>query len=200
MDVICVATADGRAYYSIVMRLRKAGFVFKSVTPSELDSEKCSLILTTKKELDGIDGTSVAIEELNENPVIMKGQIIARLRKVGRRELLVGIDPGSRIGVAVFYQNLKLASLTFNSVAALLNVLEAMVRSIPHSKLLVKVGSGAPKLSKSLARVIRSRLDTAVVEMVDEKGTSSNHLREKELTRDQFAAAKIAYRKGVQLA
>lgn len=196
MDVVCVATVDGRAYYSILTRLRKTGLAFRSSTPDLVDS-RCGLVLTTRGELDRIEGIAVAIEDLSENPVIMKGQLLAKLQKGGKRELLIGIDPGSKTGVAIFYQNVKLASLTFRSTSGLLAMLEGMVQNIPHSKLVVRVGGGALKHSESLARAIRKRVNTAAIEIVDEKGTSSNYLREMDLTRDQLAAARIAHRKGL---
>jgi hypothetical protein len=196
MDVICVATTDGRAYYSILTRLRRTGLPFRSLTPELVDS-RCALTLTTRGELGSIEGVTVAIEDLGEDPVIMKGQLLAILQKGSKRELLIGIDPGSRVGVAIFYQNVKLASLTFRSTGALLVMLEGVVQNIPYSKLVVRVGGGAPKHSKSLARAIRRRVNTAAIEIVDEKGTSSNRLRKKGLTKDQLAAARIAYRKGL---
>ncbi len=196
MDVICIATSDGRAYYSILTRLRKTGLVYRSSTLEMIDSE-CTLILTTKRELGIMEGYAVAIEDLSENPVIMKGQLVAKLGKGGSGDLLLGIDPGSRIGVAIFYQNVNLASLTFRSIGELLGMLEGMVQSLPHSKLVVKVGSGAPKHSRSLARAIIRRISSARIELVDEKGTSSYRPRARELTRDQLAAERIAYRKGL---
>ncbi len=196
MDVICIATSDGRAYYSILTRLRKTGLAYRSSTLEMIDSE-CTLILTTKRELDLIEGSAAAIEDLSENPVIMKGQLVAKLGKGGGGELLLGIDPGSRIGVAIFYQNVNLASLTFRSIGELLGMLEEMAQSLPHSKLVVKVGSGAPKHSRSLARAIVRRINSAKIELVDEKGTSSYRPRTRELTRDQLAAERIAYRKGL---
>lgn len=196
MDLICIATADGRAYYSILTRLRRTGLAYRSLTPELVDG-RCALILTTRGELDRTKGATVAIEDLSEDPVIMKCQLVAKLGKEGKRELLLGIDPGSRIGVAIFYSNVKITSLTFRSTGELLGMLDAMVQSIPHSKLVVKMGNGAPKHSRSLARAIIRRVSSATIEIVDEKGTSSYRLRQRDLTRDQLAAERIAYRKGL---
>lgn len=196
MDLICIATADGRAYYSILTRLRRTGLAYRSLTPELVDS-RCALILTTRGELDCIKGAAVAIEDLSEDPVIMKGQLVAKLGKEGKRELLLGIDPGLRIGVAVFYSNVKIASLTFRSTGELLGMLDAMIQNIPHSKLVVKMGNGAPKHSRLLARAIIRRVSSATIEIVDEKGTSSYRPRQRDLTRDQLAAERIAYRKGL---
>ena len=61
-------------------------------------------------------GNAVAIEDLNEEPLIMEGQLLSRLLDEPRRNLLVGIDPGSRIGLAMFYGGRELGALTMNSV------------------------------------------------------------------------------------
>jgi len=195
MDTICIATTDGRAYYSILTRIRKTGLAFRSLTPEMVDSQ-CCLVLTTRKEIGRNAGISVAIEDLSENVVVLKGQLVARLGKKGERELIVGIDPGSRIGIAIFYQNVKIGSETFRSKGELLSMLDEVVKKIQYSKLVIKLGSGAPKHSESLARLLRKRMDDALIEIVDEKDTSSRQ-GEGKLSRDQLAAERIAYRKGL---
>ncbi len=196
MDAVCIATTDGRAYYTILTRLKKAGIVPISLTPSEAAEEKCKLIITTRKESRTIKGPTVPIEDLDENPFVLKGQVLAKLRVRDRQELLVGIDPGSRIGVAVFFQNAKLVSMTLNSMTKVFEVLRYAVEHIPNSKTNVKIGDGAPRLSNQLASMILDQLKNTFVEIVDEKGTSSGRVHDGGLTRHQAAAARIAFRKG----
>lgn len=73
----------------------------------------------------------------------------------------------------------------------------AVVQQVPHTSLAVKIGAGEPKASLRLARLLRERLpQSASVEIVNESGTSVANRRAVGVTRDQRAAAMIAFRKG----
>ncbi len=197
MEQICVATDDGRAYYLIASRLRRARVSFRSVMPSEIRSEECDMILTTRRETKMFNHGVMAIEDLDENPLIMKGQIMAKLGGV-RRELVIGIDPGSRIGLAVFYAGAELASQTFNSKVSLYKTIFDLVRRIPNSGSVVKIGNGSPELANKLAFDIGESLADVAIEIVNEERTSVRDTRYRRLPKDQSAAARIALRKGVR--
>ena len=105
MKVVSVATVDSRAYYSILSRLKRTNLRFVSVTLSQAAKDQRALIITTRKELGFFDGnaTSIPIEELDEDPLIMEGQILSRILNENKRSLLIGVDPGLRIGLVIFY-------------------------------------------------------------------------------------------------
>jgi hypothetical protein len=176
-------------------KLRKTGLKFTSVIPSQVVKEECELVITTRKESAKIKVKNVAIEDLDNDQLIMKGQILAKIINKEKRELLIGIDPGSRIGVAVFFQDIKLASFTLNSVTETLERIRNIIQKVPNSGTLIRIGNGEPQLSRRLAYLLKGEL-SVIVEIVDEKGTSIN-IHDKELTRDQSAATRIALRKGV---
>ena len=144
-------------------------------------------------------GTSILIEELDENPLVMEGQILSRISTENDRTLLIGIDPGSRTGVGVFYGDSKLGSFTVESVDELRSKLVSAVHGIPSVKAMVRIGDGAPPLSKGIAQMIRMDLPEVLIEVVDERGTTTSRQKTKERTKDQGAAVKIARRKGVPL-
>jgi hypothetical protein len=110
------------------------------------------------------------------------------------------VDPGFRIGVVVFYGGSGLGSFTVNSTDSLQAKIVSLVRNIPHADVVIKVGDGAPKLSRKIVRVMIEQLPEAKVEVVDERGTTRNKLRSRGLTKDQRAAERIAFRKGRTLA
>jgi hypothetical protein len=199
MKVVSVATLDSRAYYSILNRLKMTNLHFISLTPVQAKIDREGPIITTKKEREFFVGTSIPIEELDENPLIMEGQILSRISSENGKTLLIGIDPGSRIGVVILYGDSKLGSFTVESLEELQSKLLSVVRGIPSVKVMARVGDGAPLLSKTITRMIRSDLPEVLVEVVDERGTTTSRSRSDGLTRDQGAAAKIARRKGVPL-
>jgi len=191
---ICVATSKARAYYAIVSRLRRAGLPFTSVLPDS-DLKDCDLVLTTAEEIGQFGGRALALEDLDENPGVFKGQLVSRL--VGKSDvMLVGIDPGKRTGLAIFYGQTRLAFNTFDSVGAVCSRVSAFAESVPSSRLLVRVGNGNKPMASRLLDGLRKEVPRATIEMVDESGTSTRSGRMKGVQKDQVSAAKIAFRKG----
>jgi len=199
MRIIKVATDDGNAYYDIVSRLKRTHLRFSSLMAEQAAASAEGLVITSRTEASAFGGNAVAIEDLNEDPLIMEGQLLSRLLDESRRNLLIGIDPGSKIGVAMFYGGRELGALTTNSVEESVGSLVELAKEVPHSSLSVKIGSGEPGTSLRLARMLREMLPpSASIEIVDESGTSAGKRGAIGATRDQRAAARIAFRKGIQ--
>jgi hypothetical protein len=189
-----VATSKARAYYSLVSRLRRAGLPFSSLLPDS-DLHECELVLTTAEEAGRFGGKALALEDLDENPGVFKGQVVSRL--MGERDvILVGVDPGKRTGLAVFYGQTRLAFNTFNSAGAVCSKVGAFARGVPASRILVRVGNGNRPMASRLVDGLRREVPRATIEVVDEAGTSARSSKMKGVQRDQVSAAKIAFRKG----
>ena len=194
MSRICVMTADGRAYYRLVSKLRRAGLSFLSLSPGDR-CDGCDLVLTTRAEASQFKVVTMALEDLDESDDVVRGRILSRLLE-GNTALLVGLDPGSRIGMAAFLGETRLASRTFNSRSAACNDVVHLVEGVSIGRAVVRIGDGDPALALWLADNLASRLPTTAVEIVDESGTSRNSVSG--LQKDQGSAAKIAFRKGAQ--
>ena len=194
MRRICVVTADGRAYYAIVSKLRGAGLPFLSLLPED-DQRECGLVITTKREAASFPAPAISLEELDESPDVARSQILARLTE-GEQTIVVGVDPGSRIGAAAFLGETRLASRTFNSKRSAVTWLNRLAERVPSRRLLVRVGDGEPETAMWLADSLTSLIPGATVEMVDESGTSRSGSA-RGLRKDQGSAARIAFRKGV---
>lgn len=194
MSRICVVTSRGSAYYALVTRLRRAGLPFSSLLPDS-DIHECDVILTTQFELSQFGQKALALEALDDNPGVFKGQILSRLGAAGDT-ILVGIDPGKRTGLAVFYGQRRLALSTFESAAAVCSRIGAFARGIPESRLLVRIGNGNRSAAVRLVDMVKKEAPGATIEVVDESGTSAVSSKLRGIQRDQAAAAKIAFRKG----
>ncbi len=191
---ICVVTSKAVVYYAIVSRMRKAGLPFSSVLPGA-DRGDCTLIITSASETKQLGGMVLALEDLDENPGVFKGQLLSRLNG-GGEVVLVGVDPGTRIGLAVFYGETSLEYSTFSSVAALSRRVGAFVRGVPAKEFVIRIGNGNPAIAAKLIELLRLEAPDAVIEIVDEHGTSVRSVRMRGIQGDQGAAAKIALRKG----
>ena len=191
---ICVATSKARAYYTLVSRLRRAGLPFSSALPDS-DFRGFDLVLTTAEEAGRFGQKALVLEGLDENPGIFKGQVVSRLS--GENELLlVGVDPGKRTGLAVFYGQSELAFNTFDSASAVCSRVAAFARGVPSSRVLVRVGNGNRSMASKFVDGLRKEVPNAIIEMVDESGTSARSPKMKGVQKDQVSAAKIAFRKG----
>jgi hypothetical protein len=153
------------------------------------------LVLTTSDEAGQFGSRALALEDLDENPGVFKGQIVSRLSG-GGDVILVGVDPGKRTGLAVFYGQTRLAFSTFDSAAAVWSRVGAFARGVPSSRLLVRVGNGNRSMATRLVEGLRREVPQAIIEVVNESGTSTGSSKMKGVQRDQVAAAKIAFRKG----
>ena len=173
--------------------MRRAGLPFTSVLPGSNPSD-CALVLTTADEAGSFGQRALALERLDDNPGIFKGQVLSRL--TGEQVVLVGIDPGKRTGLAVFYGQTRLAFSTFNSTGVLCSRVGEFARGIPSSRVLVRVGSGNRSMAARLVEGLRREVPEATIEVVVESGTSTGSSKMKGIQRDQVAAAKIAFRKG----
>ena len=173
--------------------MRRAGLPFSSVLPDS-DCDGCDLVLTTADEARKFGGRVLTLEELDENPGIFKGQIVSRMAEGDI--ILVGIDPGKRMGLAVFYGQTKLAFNTFDSAGAVCARIAAFAKGVPSSRVLVRVGNGNRSMASRLVDGVRRDVPAATIEVVDESGTSAGSSKMKGVQRDQVAAAKIAFRKG----
>ena len=194
VDRICVATSKARAYYALVSRLRRSELPFTSLLPDS-DFSDCRLVLTTAEEAEKFGGKALALENLHENPGIFKGQIVSKLTG-GGDVILVGIDPGKRTGLAVFYGRIKLSFGTFDSIAAVCSRVGEFSRGIPGEMLLARVGNGNRAMATRIVDALRREAARATIELVDEAGTSTASSKMKGVQRDQVAAARIAFRKG----
>jgi hypothetical protein len=191
---ICVSTSKARAYYALVSRLRRAGLPFASMLPDS-DYQDCDLVLTTADEAGQFGGKALALEDLDENPGIFKGQLVSRL--LGESEvMLVGVDPGKRTGLAIFYGQTRLAFNTVDSAGAVCSRIGAFARGVPSSRLLVRVGDGNKQMASKLTEALRKEVPWGTIEMVDESGTSTGSRKMKGVQKDQVSAARIAFRKG----
>lgn len=187
-------TANARIYFAVVSRLKRADLPFASMRPGDQCGD-CALIITSSGELVQHSEKAIALEDLDENPGVFKGQLLSKLDG-GCDVLLIGIDPGTRIGLAVFYGEVNLEYNTFSAASWLSRRVGVFVRCVPARKSVVRVGNGSPAMASKIVDLLKKEAANAIIELVDETGTSVRRVRMKGIQGDQGAAAKIAFRKG----
>jgi hypothetical protein len=126
----------------------------------------------------GIEGTLVQAKSISEH--------------VEGEGLVIGIDPGEKIGVAVASrQGRTLLLLTAHSIEATASAVASIMSTHPSGGVVVNVGSGAPTIRDRILRSLRA-LGVRLF-IVDEYRTSP---RAEYYRSDEIAALKIALMQG----
>lgn len=115
-----------------------------------------------------------------------------------KNELLLGIDPGSRTGLSVFYFGKEIERSIFNSIEALVMHVARILAELKADRKIVKIGNGNMKLAKEIITLLNLRFCSDFeLEFVDERKTS---LKIKNFNqrgkRDMMSAKYISQREG----
>jgi hypothetical protein len=201
---VAVATVRGRPYYNITCALRLMELQFDSLSPEEAAVSNAKVIITTQDEAGIVNTKGIVMidTELEKYPAIAKAKIVRSI--MGERaiddQLIIGIDPGSRIGISAIYLHHEIASAVVESSPQdAINQVAAMLGGIESRKKVVKIGDGNIAMANQIARMLKMKFKDGIsVEIVDEHGTSSpqNTDANRRGARDRSSARTIAFRSG----
>ena len=201
---VTVATVRGRPYYNITCALRLMELQFDSLSPEEAAVSNAKVIITTQDEAGIVNKKGVVMidTELEKYPAIAKAKILRSImgERVVDDQLIIGIDPGSRIGISAIYLHHEIASAVVESSPQdAINHVAAMLGGIESRKKVVKIGDGNIAMAIEMARILKMRFkDSVSMEIVDEHGTSlpQNTDANRRGVRDRSSARTIAFRSG----
>ena len=163
---IVVATADFEVYHEVVNELRGRGVAFTTIEPGdELPTGTEVLVTGADDEVDDADAGEVThVEATADDPRRAVEEALSHLRAGGGRTI-IGIDPGTRPGIAVLAGEMVVAAFHVPIGDAVAAVREETEDAVDP---LVRIGDGARLQG---ARII-NELDGVTVELVDETGTT----------------------------
>lgn len=197
---IAVATSHGRHYYRFVRSLRALGVRFDSITPSRIAECGADIVLSTRAEAPEGIGVPVLHEDAaEEHPLLLCGMM---MRSLGSRpepgDLVLGVDPGSRTGLSVFYCGREIGTSFHTSVDELVSHMIELMAGLGAKRRTVRIGSGNMAVTRRICDLLNLRYCSSFeLELVDEHGTSP---RTRSLntrgTRDMLSARSIAQRAG----
>lgn len=197
---IAVATIDGRSYFKLVKTLQFLKIDYDSILPDEINHSDKRLILTTLHEATKIASNLVLYEEdLGTDLTVIKGLITQKLES-GMHEnmLVIGIDPGNRIGLSVFYYQKEIESATYTSLDKLILHIVRILAGLKADKKIVKIGNGNMKIAREIINLLNlSFCSHFELEFVDERKTSLKIKNfNKRSERDKLSARYISQRQG----
>ena len=195
-----MATVDGRSYFKFVNTLKFLKLNYDSVLPEEITSSDKRLILTTARESSKIPTELVLFdEEFDYDTTVIRGKMVQKLESgIHRSSLIIGIDPGNRIGLSVFYYEKEIESSIYTSVDDLISHIVKVLVGLNAERKIVKVGNGNMKIARQIANSLNLHFCSHFeLEFVDEHNTS---LRVKNYNkrgiRDKISARYITQREG----
>ena len=198
---ITVATLNAKSYYKIINILKLLHLNYEELSPSEALNSYSKFIITSKEESPIFKKSNIMIDsELNDNPVIIKAKILKKLIKTNTYDqLIIGIDPGNRIGISIFYLYDEIETVVLSTIESAMNFIFTILSEIHAKKKIVRIGNGNISMAKSIAFLIKSKFkDLVNVEIVNEHGTSSiqNSESNRRILKDKSSARLIAFRSG----
>ena len=117
---VIVATLSGRSYYKITSALKSLDINFLSLSPEEAALSNGKTIITTLNESKIVKRNDVFLDtELEHSPISVKAKILQNSMNsfcYSNDQLIVGIDPGKRIGISILYYNFELDKIIVLSV------------------------------------------------------------------------------------
>ena len=200
-EKVAIATVKGKAYFLIVNVLREKHIPFVSLVPGEPLPSEVKVVITTERESHLMKHERILIfhdeSELdtlvNEVKRILQG-------KEAYEKIVVGVDPGGAIGLAVIADGNVIEESNCFSANELINNITKMVRDVNFSvtSVSVKIGNGV-----SVYRAMLENLDDALppqveLEVVSEAGTNRplNENKRSRKVRHISSAIHIAARTG----
>ena len=132
-------------------------------------------------------------------PTVIEGLIMQKLDPTHYSdELLIGIDPGKRIGLSIYYYGREVEHSLHVSMDNLISHLVKILGGLRAKRKIVKIGNGDMKLAKKIINVLHQKYCSDFeIEFVDEQKTSvkiKNYNQRGK--RDMLSAKYISRREG----
>ncbi|AZH26222.1 hypothetical protein [Haloplanus aerogenes] len=162
--MIVVATADFELYHEVVDLLRDRGVTFTTVQPGDDLPEGASVVVAAPDDPAPTDADVERVTATAADARRAVDEALALLRG-GEGRTVVGVDPGTRPGIAVLSGETVVAAFQ----VPLGDAVDTIRREVEDAvDPLVRVGDGARLQG---ARLVND-LDDVTVELVDETGTT----------------------------
>ncbi len=188
VKILAVATDNFEFYYDIVKELKQRDIPFVSLSPRDSIPNTVEVVVTSKTEAPIIDHSRVIAVGKDVRMGIRKA-LNALSGKSSYQRLIVGIDPGTRPGVALLGDGKLLETAYAESPEDVRTIVERYMDGYDFQRMVVRIGHG-DKTNRN--RTLNSLTGLAVgTEIVNEEYTTIQSD-----SPDLEAARKIALSKG----
>lgn len=198
-EKVAVATVDGKAYFLIVSELKEHVIPFVSLVPGQQVPAEVKVVLTTETESFKVKHEKILIvhSEAELEDLILEVKRIL-LGKETCEKIVIGVDPGAAIGLAVIADGKIIEESNCFSSQELINGILKIIRNVNFAVtgVSVKIGNGVPIYKELLEDLDAALPRQVVLEVVSETGTNKPLKRRSRRIRHISSAIRIAARSG----
>jgi len=157
------------------------------------------LVLTTRQETPTECEKPILHEDIFEkHPTVIRGLIIQKLDLGYNQDLIIGVDPGKRIGLSIFYFGREIENSFHSSVEEIVLHIIGVLGGLRARHKIVKIGDGNMNMAKEIVTMLNLKFCSSFeLEFVDERKTT---LKIKNFNqggkRDMLSAKYISQREG----
>ncbi len=167
---------QGKAYFLIVNMLRECDIPFVSVVPGEPVSSKVKLAITTPEEQPKVAFERVLVFNGQESELEGLADEVKKqlLGKEAYEKVVIGVDPGAAIGLAVIADGKIIEENNCYSSHELITSIQKCLKLINFqiTSVTVKIGNGTPVYHELLEDLDYALPAEVVLEVVGEAGTN----------------------------
>lgn len=199
--MIAVLTEIPRLYYLFAKELKRKKLEFYSLTFREEIPGKVKVVLTSESEAERVDFPCVvAATEKSVGIAVEKAYSLSKGLREHYDELIIGIDPGEKPGLAVVGDGSVVHVARLNSPEAVKKALKDILRIYSCKRVRIKVGNGGGVFRLRLLKVLQESFSFDI-EIVNEHATTPSLGRGdvQPSIRDIIAAINIALKQGRKL-
>lgn len=187
--VIGILTRNFKIYYNLITALKEQDVAFQSLSFNDEIPGNIGVVITTRDELPEVNFKKVVIADIGVQFAVHMAKKLMDDREFFK-ELVIGIDPGRRPGVAVVGDGTVLHTAQAKSPEDVLRLVEIAVLMYPADTVLARIGHGSPTERN---RIINSLAPLRIqVEIVNEDSTTNK----RSPTADTDAAIEISFSRG----
>lgn len=197
---IGIATTYGKPYFRFVNSLKELDIQYDSFLPQDIPKYTGNVIFTTRNEAPKDTSIPMLFEEIfDKHSTIITGLILQKLQlNFEREDLVIGVDPGSRIGLSIFYYGIEIESSLHSSISGLVSHIITILAELKAKKKIVKIGNGNMMIAKEIGTMLNLKFCSSFeLEFVDEHKTSPKIKNYNQRgKRDRLSAKYISQRQG----
>ena len=129
---------------------------YDSILPNQIQNYDGDLLFTTQSEAPEYSSIPLLFGDVTKKePVVIKGLIIQKLDSgLNEKILLLGIDPGQRIGLSVYYLGNQISISFFISIEKLVEYLVTIMAELNAKKKIVKIGNGDMTIANKILELL----------------------------------------------
>ncbi len=169
MKIIAVVTDNFRFYYDIVKELKQRDIPFISISPKDPVPEDVEVVITTERERDAVDFKNVVAVSQDIRKGVRRALSILS-GKASYQQMIVGVDPGSKPGVALVGDGQVLETTYADSPEDVKNIVERYMNGYEYQNILVRIGHGDRTNRNRTIGVLREL--PVIMEIVNEERTT----------------------------